>query len=893
MPQAMIMPKKYFFDKDGNPLAFGKIYTYQAGTVINKPTYTTEAGDVANSNPIILNGEGYADIYLDGSYDIVVDDAEDNNIWTAEPVSSNVVEEWNNCTSVTYLSPTTFKMTGNHTGKFDVGRGVRIDNGVSLFVYSTIKVSSFAGGETTITVTDGVVGVGANTACTSIVGRDSIPIRQHVDDIFGLLAVANKLDGDMFSVFGYFFQAPVAKADGGGDFVWQSGVSKGLADGVLVFDPDNTGGFDGTHSTLASFLNAQGSGGGSGCYVRLSVDTLTPEHAGAIGDGVLVDTEALASCHATQKSISYTGGKTYVIDETNRIEIFDGCEYSGSGSTIIAVEGTTTTDPGDGFGRFNNNVFYRNSTDVLSGNLIVRGYSFDIKEAKINAVGGGTIPTLIRDSSVGAVRLFDNYFSGDSTPSGQGGPSVTGFNSGAFCQVDGYPLMVYSNEIEDGGNGIVGENCKFVKIYDNIIRFCGVSRDFTSWSNVASILVRGSGVIDIHDNFSFVTGGSSFFVSVGSSDNDATTETVSVIDNKIIGSGLSAISAGVRTSVTTKKTIDSITVNGNSVIGWCCAIDSSQHQGVKIAIEDGNSSKVVKVDYDGYVDYLAPWEEYNNSTNSIDGSYNTNKTVGSDVGTQYGVLISADSIDGISTSNCTGEVRNHQRIGFGFSFIDKNYADVSVYNCGWSRDGLNAPYQIQQSVSCSQIKTQQLKASISHQSQGCNASAAFCAPLRFIDVEDNTIDIMVTESGNQDKTIRLDNDIAGYKLKIKSIVSDAILNDAGYINFIDTSAGSNTNDTEIEWSADKTTALYTGSRILPAGIGLVMQPYTDGSARTLTLKKASFYKGSRITFSSGLGVLTIDPASGETIDGATGSFVIPQFESRDIYSDGSEWFVMG
>ena len=56
MPQAMIMPKKLFHDKNGKPLAFGKVYTYQAGTVIPKETFTNENGDIANTNPVILNG---------------------------------------------------------------------------------------------------------------------------------------------------------------------------------------------------------------------------------------------------------------------------------------------------------------------------------------------------------------------------------------------------------------------------------------------------------------------------------------------------------------------------------------------------------------------------------------------------------------------------------------------------------------------------------------------------------------------------------------------------------------------------------------------------------------------------------------------------------------------
>jgi len=88
MAQAMIMPKKYFFDDNGNPLAFGKVYTYAAGTTDPQVTWVDELKSAENTNPIILNEQGYAEIYLDGSYNIEVFDANDDPIWTADPVSS-------------------------------------------------------------------------------------------------------------------------------------------------------------------------------------------------------------------------------------------------------------------------------------------------------------------------------------------------------------------------------------------------------------------------------------------------------------------------------------------------------------------------------------------------------------------------------------------------------------------------------------------------------------------------------------------------------------------------------------------------------------------------------------------------------------------------------------
>ena len=47
-----------FFDDNGTPLVGGKLYSYASGTTTLLATYTTSAGTVANTNPIILNAGG-------------------------------------------------------------------------------------------------------------------------------------------------------------------------------------------------------------------------------------------------------------------------------------------------------------------------------------------------------------------------------------------------------------------------------------------------------------------------------------------------------------------------------------------------------------------------------------------------------------------------------------------------------------------------------------------------------------------------------------------------------------------------------------------------------------------------------------------------------------------
>lgn len=47
-----------FFDNNGVPLAGGKLYTYEAGTTTPQATYTTSLGNVARTNPIVLDSAG-------------------------------------------------------------------------------------------------------------------------------------------------------------------------------------------------------------------------------------------------------------------------------------------------------------------------------------------------------------------------------------------------------------------------------------------------------------------------------------------------------------------------------------------------------------------------------------------------------------------------------------------------------------------------------------------------------------------------------------------------------------------------------------------------------------------------------------------------------------------
>jgi hypothetical protein len=187
MAVAMIGPKFYAWDRNGKPLAFGKLYTYQARTNVPKPTYQSEDKIVENTNPAILNGEGYANIYLDGSYKMVLKDKDDNEIWSSDPVSSNSSDEWVGCVTASYVSPTQFKITGNFTSLYSEGRKVRLSDGSTSYSYAKIIESSYASGETTVIVGQSLVSVGLQSACASIVSENSSFNAVDSGDVSGLI----------------------------------------------------------------------------------------------------------------------------------------------------------------------------------------------------------------------------------------------------------------------------------------------------------------------------------------------------------------------------------------------------------------------------------------------------------------------------------------------------------------------------------------------------------------------------------------------------------------------------------------------------------------------------------------------------------------------------------
>ncbi len=80
---ATLLPnaKQMFFDLNGRPLASGRVYFYQANTLIPKDTWQDSAQSLLNSNPVVLDTSGMAIIYGSGTYRQILQDSRGNTIW--------------------------------------------------------------------------------------------------------------------------------------------------------------------------------------------------------------------------------------------------------------------------------------------------------------------------------------------------------------------------------------------------------------------------------------------------------------------------------------------------------------------------------------------------------------------------------------------------------------------------------------------------------------------------------------------------------------------------------------------------------------------------------------------------------------------------------------------
>lgn len=158
-----------FLLANGSPNNGGFIYTYQAGTSTPEATYTSNSGLIANANPIVLGVDGKApnEIWLTAgqAYKFVVTDANNNPVGPTldnvyginDPVlnpAPSAVSEWILYAGTpTFISGTSFSVTGNQISTFEALRRLKASISTGTLVYGTISSSTYNGSITTVVLT--------------------------------------------------------------------------------------------------------------------------------------------------------------------------------------------------------------------------------------------------------------------------------------------------------------------------------------------------------------------------------------------------------------------------------------------------------------------------------------------------------------------------------------------------------------------------------------------------------------------------------------------------------------------------------------------------------------------------------------------------------------------
>ena len=152
-------PKQQIFGSDGLPLVGGKIYTYAAGTSTPIATYVDSAAVTTNTNPIILDSYGQANIWLINTtgYKFIVKDADDVLLYTvdniaipldlnsfgAPPPIGNVTPNTGAFTTLSATGTVTF--TGTGAAKLNVGTTAQRPTAVTGLVRYNPTTGKFEG----------------------------------------------------------------------------------------------------------------------------------------------------------------------------------------------------------------------------------------------------------------------------------------------------------------------------------------------------------------------------------------------------------------------------------------------------------------------------------------------------------------------------------------------------------------------------------------------------------------------------------------------------------------------------------------------------------------------------------------------------------------------------
>ena len=192
------VPKLQFFDNNGNPLVGGKLYTYAAGTTTPLATYTDATATTPNTNPIILDSRGEANVWLSATtYKFVLTDAADATIWTVDNISNSLSLSQILAASGSAASPPYTFASDTDTGMYlaAVGQlGLTVAGTPVLRATSTDMVLSTSGLDRVVINASGSVGIGTSTPVQLLTVESTGNVRATIRNSTETTAYASSLD---------------------------------------------------------------------------------------------------------------------------------------------------------------------------------------------------------------------------------------------------------------------------------------------------------------------------------------------------------------------------------------------------------------------------------------------------------------------------------------------------------------------------------------------------------------------------------------------------------------------------------------------------------------------------------------------------------------------------
>lgn len=135
---------------------------------------------------------------------------------------------------------------------------------------------------------------------------------------------------------------------GGGHFRWDGDRAKSSANGGTIIDPDNVGTLSAT--SLGTFLSQQGTGSGTGCWVRLNASLpgasgllgfVTPQMFGGKGDGSFDNTTVFDTAISYLDADATYGGVFYLPGGDYK---FSSLDLTGTSSKELIIQGQNRKD---------------------------------------------------------------------------------------------------------------------------------------------------------------------------------------------------------------------------------------------------------------------------------------------------------------------------------------------------------------------------------------------------------------------------------------------------------------------------------------------------------------------------------------------------------------------